>query len=140
VIAGVRRALVPSGRFVGEFGGHGNVAAISTAFLGALRTRGIAEPAGVPMYFPTTDAYARKLTAHGFAVESIASIPRPTVLPTGMRGWLDTFGAPFLTNVPPESRADLLDEVESLLALSLRDDQGRWTADYVRLRFSARKA
>ncbi len=29
VIARVRRALRPGGRFVGEFGGHGNVAAIS---------------------------------------------------------------------------------------------------------------
>jgi len=31
VIAGVHRALKPRGRFVGEFGGHGNVAAIVTA-------------------------------------------------------------------------------------------------------------
>jgi SAM-dependent methyltransferase len=31
VIAGVARALKPHGRFVGEFGGHGNVAAITTA-------------------------------------------------------------------------------------------------------------
>src|SRR5688500_15143750 len=33
VIAGVRRALKPGGRFVGEFGGHGNVAAIVTALV-----------------------------------------------------------------------------------------------------------
>jgi SAM-dependent methyltransferase len=31
VIAGVARALLPGGRFVGELGGHGNVAAIATA-------------------------------------------------------------------------------------------------------------
>ena len=31
VIAGVAGALKPNGRFVAEFGGHGNVAAISTA-------------------------------------------------------------------------------------------------------------
>src|SRR5262245_9173157 len=31
VIAGVHRALGPRGRFAGEFGGHGNVAAIATA-------------------------------------------------------------------------------------------------------------
>ena len=39
VIAGVRRALRPRGRFAGEFGGHGNVAAIATAIraVGALR-------------------------------------------------------------------------------------------------------
>ncbi len=33
VIAGVARALRPGGRFVGEMGGHGNVAAIVTALL-----------------------------------------------------------------------------------------------------------
>ena len=34
VIAGVARALRPGGRFVGEFGGHGNVAAIIVALAG----------------------------------------------------------------------------------------------------------
>ena len=37
VIAGVRRALKPAGRFVGEFGGHGNVAAICVALIAARR-------------------------------------------------------------------------------------------------------
>ena len=32
VVAGVARALKPGGRFVGEFGGHGNVAAIVTDY------------------------------------------------------------------------------------------------------------
>ncbi len=36
VIAGVARALRPGGRFVGEFGGHGNVAAIIVALQAAL--------------------------------------------------------------------------------------------------------
>ena len=41
VIAGVARALKPHGRFVGEFGGFGNVAAIATAIrvVSALRGR-----------------------------------------------------------------------------------------------------
>ena len=36
VIAAVHRALRPGGRFVGEFGGHGNVAAIRVAILAVL--------------------------------------------------------------------------------------------------------
>ena len=36
VIAGVRRALRPRGRFVGEFGGFGNLAAIVTALVAVL--------------------------------------------------------------------------------------------------------
>src|SRR6478672_3426210 len=40
VIAGVHRALKPRGRFVGEFGGHGNVAAIATAIRAVSALRG----------------------------------------------------------------------------------------------------
>ena len=36
VIQGVRQALKPGGRFVGEFGGQGNVSAIETALHTAL--------------------------------------------------------------------------------------------------------
>jgi SAM-dependent methyltransferase len=36
VIRGVRRALVRGGRFVGEFGGHGNVASITVALVAVL--------------------------------------------------------------------------------------------------------
>ncbi|MBM3520657.1 MAG: class I SAM-dependent methyltransferase, partial [Alphaproteobacteria bacterium] len=40
VAEGVSRALKPGGRFVAEFGGHGNVAAIVTAMLAVARHRG----------------------------------------------------------------------------------------------------
>jgi SAM-dependent methyltransferase len=138
VLAGVRRALRPGGRFVGEFGGFGNVAAICTALLAALAAHGI--DGNVPWYFPTAEEYAAKLEAHGFAVGTIALIPRPTPLPTGMRGWLDTFASPFLAGVPDGERGAVLDEAAALLAPSLRDRGGRWSADYVRLRFAARPA
>ena len=57
---------------------------------------------------------------------------------TGMRGWLDTFANPFLAGVAGAERENILDEVTSLLAPSLRGRTGAWTADYVRLRFAAR--
>ncbi|MEA2666426.1 MAG: hypothetical protein QOI11_3370, partial [Candidatus Eremiobacteraeota bacterium] len=138
VLAGVHRALRPRGRFVGELGGHGNVAAICTALLATLAAHGVAVPR-VPWYFPTPAEYAAKLEAHGFAVDTIALIPRPTPLPTGMRGWLDTFADPFLQDVPAAERGAVLDDVSALLAPTLRDRGGRWTADYVRLRFAARR-
>jgi len=40
-IAGVARALKPGGRFVGEFGGHGNMAAVVTALAAVLDKRGV---------------------------------------------------------------------------------------------------
>jgi len=137
VIAGVRRALRPGGRFVGEFGGHGNVAAIVTALVAALNARGLDGAARVPWFFPTPAEYAAKLEAQGFRVDSIGLVPRPTPLPTGMRGWLDTFANPLLDGVDAAARGPILDEVEALLAPSLRDRSGNWSADYVRLRFAA---
>ncbi|WP_225770075.1 class I SAM-dependent methyltransferase [Inquilinus sp. Marseille-Q2685] len=137
VIAGVRRALKPGGRFVGEFGGHGNVAAIVTALVAALNARGLDGAARVPWFFPTPAEYTAKLQAQGFRVDTIGLMPRPTPLPTGMRGWLDTFANPLLDGIDGAARAALLDEVEALLAPSLRDRSGNWTADYVRLRFAA---
>ncbi len=139
VLAGVFRALWPGGRFVGEFGGHGNVAAICTALIAVLDARGVDGAARFPWYFPTPTAVARLLERHGFAVETIASFPRPTPLPTGMRGWLETFANPLLGGFETNERSRVLDSVTAALAPSLCDDEGRWTADYVRLRFAAHR-
>jgi SAM-dependent methyltransferase len=137
VIAGVVRALKPEGRFVGEFGGHGNVAAITVALIATLDKRGIDSAGALPWYFPTPAAYRAKLEDHGFVVETIDLIPRPTPLPTDMAGWLRTMAGPFLAALPSAEREDAIDDVLNLLRPSLCDDQGHWTADYVRLRFAA---
>jgi len=138
VLNAVRRSLKPGGRFAGEFGGHGNVAAITVALTAVLSHHGI-EGAGSlsPWYFPTTDEYRVKLEHSGFRVDSIELLPRPTVLPTDMRGWLETFAGPFFHVLPRQERADRLDETVNLLRPALCDTQGRWTVDYVRLRFLA---
>lgn len=140
VIAGVKRALKPGGRFVGEFGGHGNLAAITVALRAALRSRGIDALEFSPWFYPTDLEYRERLEAHGFTVDWIALIPRPTPLATGMRGWLETFGNPYFALCEPEEVPELIEEVIGLLATSLRDSRGAWTADYVRLRFAAHLA
>jgi len=137
VIAGVRRALKPGGRFVGEFGGHGCVAAITVALMAALERRGVKHPA-MPWYFATVEDYRSRLSRGGFEVDYIALIPRPTPLPTGMKGWLQTFANPFLALVPEGDRDGFLDEAIEFLRPVLCDEQGNWTADYTRLRFAAR--
>lgn len=139
VIEGVWRALRPGGRFVGEMGGAGNVAGITAALLAVLERRGIDGRAANPWYFPTPEDYRRRLEARGFEVRSIALIDRPTPLPGPIADWLDTFAESFLKLVPAEARGDLAAEVSEALRPTHRDAEGRWTADYVRLRFSARK-
>jgi trans-aconitate methyltransferase len=138
VIAGVFRALKPGGRFVGEFGGHGNIAAIVTALNAAMTARGL-DAGKLRRWYPTAERYAAMLRDGGFDVQSAAIIPRPTPLPTGIEGWLATFAAPLLPDLPVLDRAALMEEVASLLAPALRTDTGEWIADYVRLRFRATK-
>ncbi len=137
VLAGVARALKPGGRFVGEFGGAGNVAGIVAALTAALDRRGLDGAAANPWYFPTPEEYRARLERAGFTVASIALIPRPTPLPTDMAGWLATFAQSFLNRLPEEERPACLAEVTGALAPTLRGADGGWTADYVRLRFSA---
>jgi trans-aconitate methyltransferase len=137
VLAGVARACKPGARFVGEMGGHGNVAAIGTALRAVLIRHGAAPERIFRWYFPTAQEYVARLTRAGFAVHSIELLPRPTLLPTGMEGWLATFSAPLVQAVPQELHATVLAETAALLAPALRDETGRWIADYVRLRFMA---
>jgi trans-aconitate methyltransferase len=138
VIQGVRSGLKPGGRFAAEMGGHGNVAAITVAICATLEVYGVQDPASlIPWYFPTPDEYRERLERTGFVVEYIALIPRPTPLPSGIRGWLETFAIPFAKSVTEPRRSAFLDEVTERLRPVLCDDRGRWTADYTRLRFSA---
>src|SRR4051812_8267620 len=60
VIDGVHRALKPGGRFVGEFGGAGNVVRIVSALESALERRGIDGKTVNPWYFPNVKDYAAK--------------------------------------------------------------------------------
>jgi trans-aconitate methyltransferase len=136
LLDGVARALRPGGRFVAECGGHGNVAAIEVAVRAVLARRRL--PSRIDRYYPTDDEYRDRLSTHGFRVAVISLIPRPTPLPTGMRGWLNTFERSTLDRLGAESEP-VLDEIEGLLRPSLCDSLGRWTADYVRLRFFADK-
>jgi hypothetical protein len=137
VVAGVRRALKPAGRFVGEFGGFGNVAAVVTALHAALLRRDVDFGRIQPWNYPTAEGFRALLMRHDFEVASCELIPRPTALPSGMETWLQTFANPFLSAVPSADQAELRSEVVRLLEPALRTNTGAWFADYVRLRFVA---
>lgn len=142
MLAGVYRSLKPGARFVAEMGGHGNIAAIQVALSAVLFRLGLPSnlDAGRMNYFPTPAAYRKRLEKHGFTVDEIQLIPRPTPLGTaGMRGWLTTFRSGVLDTVPDYLRDTVLDETISLLKPVLCDEEGNWVADYVRLRFTARR-
>ncbi|QDT48062.1 Cypemycin methyltransferase [Symmachiella dynata] len=137
VIAGVRRALKPQGRFVGEFGGAGNIHQVQVALSAALTRREIDMETLWPWYFPTPEEYQAELQAAGFGVQSIELIPRPTPLPGALTDWLETFAESFLPPIPTEEHANFFQEIQDAAQASLCDEQGQWTVDYVRLRFAA---
>lgn len=134
----VRRVLKPGGRFVAEMGGQGNIAAIRVALMAVLALHGYGDREDGVNYYPTPESYSRRLVRHGFEVRRIALIPRPTPLAeNGIRGWLKTFRSGVLREVPDELRETVVEETSALLAPALRDEDGNWVADYVRLRFIA---
>jgi len=138
MLAGVKRALKPGGRFVAEMGGHGNIAAIQVALMAVLERHGCAGLEDGVNYYPTPAAYRARLERQGFTVEEIQLIPRPTPLSAGMHNWLTTFRSGVLAAVPEHLRQTVVEETVALLEPVLRDEQGNWTGDYVRLRFIAR--
>ncbi len=141
VASGVFRALKPGGRYAGECGGFGNIAAIRTAIRAVLQAGGHDAAAAGGQVYQTAEAFVARHRAAGFTDIEARIIPRPTPLPTGIRGWLRTFRAGFLdaAGVPRRDQPALVDAIEALLAPALRDEEGMWTADYVRLRWRAVK-
>lgn len=137
VLEGVHRALKPGGRFAAEMGGLGNIAAIRVALQAVLNRYGIDAEEAAASFFPSTGEYRRLLERAGFKVQSIELIPRPTALPAGMVGWLETFRNGVLDRLGMDERVSAVEEIVGLLRPVLRDSDGNWSADYVRLRFLA---
>jgi trans-aconitate 2-methyltransferase len=120
--AAMSAALHLGGRLVLEMGAKGNIALISSA----LETK-------IQNYFPGIGEYAGVLERHGLEVLNAVIFDRPTGLAGGERGlrdWIATFR-------PDNSRA--IEDVERELRPALFRD-GKWFADYRRLRVVARKA
>ena len=140
VIAGVWQCVKTGGRFVGEFGAQGNVETIRSALHEALRRRGIEPLALDPWYFPSAEDFSNLLIKSSFNVRSIEIIERPTQLPGELLDWLEIFAQPFANAIDKDHRGSFLDEVCQRSKSALRNAEGRWTVDYVRLRFAAVKA
>ena len=139
VVASVHRALKPGDRFVAELGGAGCVETVRLALISAANRRGLDGPALDPWFFPTEAVYRALLEAHGFTVRAITLFPRPTPLPGDISDWLETFAQPFLRSVPAGDRGAFVQEVRAAVEPALYDPARGWNADYVRLRFDARK-
>jgi len=139
VIDGVWRALKPGGRFVAEMGGKGNIERIETATRRALRKRHLDKKVPEPNVYPSPEEYGALLEKRGFGVRFMDLFPRPTHLPKDLKTWLRTFRKGHLESVAPQDRDAFLEEIQEEVRPFLCGPDGRWMADYVRLRFMAVK-
>lgn len=133
----VHQALKKDGEFVFEFGGHGNARLIHGALENAFAEHGY--PYTKAVYFPTIGEYAKLLEQAGFLVTYASLFDRPTELKgkDGLKAWINMFvKAPFAVVRGDEEKEQLIDEAVG----RLRDElyrEGKWYADYVRIRMKA---
>lgn len=139
VIAQVRDALVPGGRFVAEFGGGRNVATLIRGLRSAAAEIHPGVDVELPWYFPSPAEHAARLERGGFEVRLLHYFDRPTPLAAGdtAADWWRMFGPSVLAQFPAAVHDALLARTDELLRDRLVGDDGLWRADYVRLRFVA---
>lgn len=138
VISGVHKSLKTGGRFVGEFGGRGNIDSLTNAMTEVFKEHPEFGEFQNPWYFPSVEEYENKLRNNGFNVLYIELIPRPTPLNSGVKEWLNIFSNGIIGNLNQDEKELFLNEVEKLAKPYLFNN-GEWVADYVRLRFYAQK-
>lgn len=137
----IAAALKPGGRFVAEFGGKGNVQAILTALEDVSGRTGLS-----PWYFPSVGEYSVLLESVGIEVIYANLFDRPTALgKAGLAGWLEMFGQRFFDSLSSSEWTELVKAVEAKVPQLYQEDnldshqEGKWIADYRRLRVVAMK-
>ena len=126
-------ALKPGGRFVGEMGGAGNLAALRRHLDDELVARGFGPPTYAANWYPTPEEFAAVYEAAGFRGVEAELIERATELDHGVEAWVLTFRAGWL------DRAGVPEADRPAIAEGVARRHGSNIADYVRLRFTMRK-
>lgn len=141
VATGIFKALRDGGRFVGEMGGEGNLATLRQALRAVLTERGYEMPEQDPAWYAGVETFTRLYCIAGFCEVRAELIERPTPLPGGVADWVKTFraGVMDVAMVPEWERDDVAAAVEARVAPALRQADGTFCADYMRLRFWMRK-
>lgn len=140
VAQAVGRALRRGGRFVAELGGKGNIATIEQAISEVLPAYCQGRMPEPRTFYPSIAEYAALLENCGLEMRTAHLFDRPTPLegPDGMESWIRQFKWYHFDSLPAEEREQaLLETVESLRPALFRE--GRWYADYRRLRIVAVK-
>ncbi len=133
------RALRKGGRLVAEFGGKGNVRTIERV-VEMVRARYVASAPPARRFYPAIGEYSGLLEAQGFEVRFAHLFDRPTPLEgeAGMANWIEQFSGFQFDSLSAQARKKAVDEtVEEVRPALYRE--GKWYADYRRLRIIAVK-
>lgn len=142
---GIYNALEPSGVFVFEMGGMGNVAEMHAALLSVVGRRiGMERARQVDPWFFPDEAWMKRMlevTVGGFRVERSELQYRPTKSDAGgIRGWVKLMGKQFFDALDQQDqRGECEDEVCEALKTVCGTPDGDEYIGYVRLRVLARK-
>ncbi|MDD3265935.1 MAG: class I SAM-dependent methyltransferase [Burkholderiales bacterium] len=140
VISNVANSLKNGGRFVFEMGGIGNINTIIQAIDFAAQQFGLNK---LPLYnyFPSIPEYSNIIEKNNIQVIYAQLFERPTPLDgeEGLRNWIKMFRNNVLEQINPENHEEFFKLVEEYARPKLYIN-GKWSADYVRLRMIAIKA
>lgn len=134
----IANALKAGGELVCEFGGFGNNAKIHEGLSKSFAKRNMTYQ--MPFYFPTIGEYAPLLENVGLQVRFASLFDRFTELKgeNGLADWIRMFVKTPFTGISLETKMEIISEtVESLKDILYQN--GKWYADYVRIRIKAIK-
>lgn len=131
-------ALKAGGQFIFECGGYGCCASIHKALEYEFAERGLNYR--MSFYFPTIGQYTPQMEEAGLIVKTALLFNRPTELKgdDGLRDWILMFDKTPFAKVDDNTRDSIIRAAEEHLRPVLFHD-GKWYADYVRLRCKAMK-
>lgn len=133
----VYNALKKNGQFVFEFGGYGNNQRIHSVLEMIFSEYGYCYK--MPFYFPTISEYTTLLEDIGFRVKYAVLFDRPTELKgeNGLKDWINMFlKTPFEIVQSEQEKEAIINNAIRVLQNELFIE-GKWYADYVRIRMKA---
>ena len=131
-----------NGKIVLEFGGKNNVKTIINQLRKSLKKRGYLKQSNIELwYFPSVEEYSKELESFGFKVVLAESFDRKTELvnqQNGIKDWISMFANSFFIDVNLTHIEEIKSEVQENIKAKCFIN-GKWFADYKRIRFVAIK-
>ncbi len=141
VLQCIYNVLKTGGRLVYEMGAKYNIESIHNAVKKAMIEEGFEARTNTEVnYFSSAAEQAVMLEKAGFTISNIIQFERPTALvgKDGMKNWIIQFAQAFFKNIQKEKTETIIDKAVAVLKKT-NYENGKWYADYIRLRVKAIK-